>query len=59
MNEQQAIEIVQQQFEESKRWQHVLRSQQSEDDYKHAITGIHALGIVLELAKKQVEEVEE
>lgn len=56
MNEEHAINLVQQQFEEAKRWQHLLQGQQSREETLQAMTGIHALGIVLELAKKQVEE---
>ena len=53
MNNKQAIKLVQQQIEEAKRWQHLLRGQQSSERV------IHAMGIILELAKKQVEELEE
>lgn len=59
MNNRQAIKVVEQQFNDAKRWQHLLQDQQTEEDFKHAVTGIHAIGIVLELAKKQVEELEE
>lgn len=59
MNNRQAIKVVEQQFNDAKKWQHLLQDQQTEEDFKHAVTGIHAMGIVLELAKKQVEELEE
>lgn len=56
MNNKQAIKMVERQFEESKRWQHILQDTQSDEDFKQATLGIHAMGIVLELAKKQVKE---
>ena len=59
MNNKQAIKMVEQQFEEAKRWQHILQDNQSDEDFKQATLGIHAMGIVLELAKKQVKELEE
>lgn len=59
MKNKQAIKMVEQQFEEAKRWQHILQDTQSDEDFKQATLGIHAMGIVLELAKKQVEEFEE
>ena len=59
MNNKQAIKMVEQQFEEAKRWQHILQDTQSDEDFKQATLGIHAIGIVLELAKKKVEELEE
>lgn len=58
MKSKQAIKIVEQQFEDAKRWQYLLRDQQTEEN-KQATDGIHAMGIVIELAKKQVEELEE
>ncbi len=54
MNEKQAIKVVEQQFNDAKRWQYLLQTQQSDEEFKQATAGIHAMGIVLELAKKQV-----
>lgn len=59
MNNKQAIEIVEQQFNDAKRWLYLLQTQQSDEEFKQATLGIHAMGVVLELAKKQVEVKEE
>ena len=59
MNNKQAIKIVEQQFEDSKRWQHLMRHTKSDEDFKKAMLEINAMGAVLELAKKQVEGLEQ
>lgn len=59
MNNRQAIKVVEQQFNDAKKWQHLLQDQQTEEDFKHAVTGIHAIGIVLDLARERVKELEE
>lgn len=52
MNNKQAIEIVEQQFNDAKRWLYLLQTQQSDEEFKQATAGIHAMGTVLELAKE-------
>ena len=59
MNNKQAIKMVEQQFEGTKRWQHLMMHTKSDEDFKKAMLEINAMGAVLELAKKQVEELEE
>ena len=59
MNNKQAIKMVEQQFEEAKRWQHILQGVQTDDDFKQSNAGINTMETVLELAKRYIEELEE
>ena len=59
MNNKQAINLVQQQFKEAKLWFDLLKEQQTEEEMQQAFIGILAMGIVLDLAKKQIEEEEQ